>query len=158
MCFLLLVACPLRSTIVNPAALPLPTVAPYARPLPGAKRWGWRFCSPWKNRRCRKREQLEVKPPTAFFVQPMLPWGNAPLRLRKVEEDMGTARPHTLRPPLRTVGGFALRVGRFVLVRRRKNNLKVDIVCTMWYNIITMRCEIDMFGLSENGNIILKRV
>ena len=28
-------ACPLRSTIVNPAALPLPTVAPYARPLPG---------------------------------------------------------------------------------------------------------------------------
>ena len=71
---------------------------------------------------------------------------------------MWTARPQTLRPPLRTVGGFALRVGRFVLGRRRKNNLKVDIVCTMWYNIITMRCEIDMFGLSENGNIILKRV
>ena len=32
--------CPLHSAIVNPAALPLLTVAPYARPLPGAKRWG----------------------------------------------------------------------------------------------------------------------
>ena len=86
--------------------------APYSRslcsPFAWGKAMGLTILFPMEISALPKKRTVGSKPPTAFFVQPMLPWGNAPLRLRKVEEDMGTARPHTLRPPLRTVGGFAL--------------------------------------------------
>ena len=36
-----------------------------------------------------KKRTVGSKPPTAFFVQPMLPWGNAPLRLRMGKRGYG---------------------------------------------------------------------
>ena len=139
--------CPFHSAIINPAALPLFTVASYARPLPGGKAMGLTILFSMEKSALPKKRTVGSKPPTAFFVQPMLPWGNAPLRLRKVEEDMGTARPHTLRPPLRTVGGFALRGvglssrwGRVVAVKKMGKIAKtLDNVCTLWYNIYVKR-------------------
>ena len=50
---------PLRSATVNPAALPLLLVAPYARPLQ-SKAMGLTALFCMRNRLCRKREQLEV--------------------------------------------------------------------------------------------------
>ena len=97
---------PLRSAAVNPAALPLPYGRSLCSPFAGSKARGWLPCFAWRYRLCRKREQLKRNFPTTFsFVQhttQTLHWKY------KTEVFMGIARPQTLRPPLRTVDGFAL--------------------------------------------------
>ena len=60
--------------------------APYSRslcsPFAGGKAMGLTILFPMEISALPKKRTVGSKPPTAFFVQPMLPWGNAPLRLR----------------------------------------------------------------------------
>ena len=67
--------------------------APYSRslcsPFAGGKAVGLTILFPMEKSALPKKRTVGSKPPTAFFVQPMLPWGNAPLRLRMGERAYG---------------------------------------------------------------------
>ena len=56
-----------------------------------------------------KKRTVGSKTSNCFFVQPMLPWESAPLRLRMGKGYMGTARPHTPATSPKNSCGFALR-------------------------------------------------
>ena len=72
------------------------------------KAMGLTILFPMENRRCRKREQLEVNLQLLFSFSRCYHGETLHCGYEWGKEDMGTARPQTLRPPLRTVGGFAL--------------------------------------------------
>ena len=58
---------PLRSATVNPAALPLLTVAPYARPLPGGKAVGLTILFPMEKSALPKKRTVGRKTSNCFF-------------------------------------------------------------------------------------------
>ena len=58
-----------------------------------------------------KKRTVGSKPPTAFSSSRCYHGETLHCGYKWEKEDMGTTRPQTLRPPLRTVGGFALRGG-----------------------------------------------
>ena len=73
------------------------------------KAMGLTILFPMENRRCRKREQLEVNLQLLFSFSRCYHGETLHCGYGWEKEHMGTARPQTLRPPLRTVGCFALR-------------------------------------------------
>ena len=96
--------------------------APYSRslcsPFAGGKAVGLTILFPMEKSALPKKRTVGSKPPTAFFVQPMLPWGNAPLRLRMGERAYGDcASPNPATSPKNS---WLLRLawGRLVLTVR----------------------------------------
>ena len=87
--------------------------APYSRslcsPFAEGKAVGLTILFPMVISALPKKRTVGNKPPTAFSSSRCYHGKTLHCGYRWGEEDMGTARPHTLRPPLRTVGGFALR-------------------------------------------------
>ena len=58
-------------------------------PFAGGKAMGLTILFPMEKSALPKKRTVGSKPPTAFFVQPMLPWGNALLRLRMEKRGYG---------------------------------------------------------------------
>ena len=96
--------------------------APYSRslcsPFAGGKAMGLTILFPMEKSALPKKRTVGSKPPTAFFVQPMLPWGNAPLRLRMGKRGYGDcASPNPATSP-KNSWWLRLVWGRFVLTVR----------------------------------------
>ena len=93
-----------------------------------------------------KKRTVGSKPPTAFFVQPMLPWGNAPLRLRMGKRGYGDcASPNPATSPknswwLRLAWGrlvLTVRTGGVaVAVKKNGKNCKKHLTMYVHYGII----------------------